>query len=114
MKIRQGFVSNSSSSSFVILLPKEFGKEDFKKLFDAANCQNKLDENDIDYDYVEKAVSELLHTRSIWSEDYYEALDILETVFINHMIATFDTGPDSGQIVVADADVVKKILGITQ
>ena len=101
MKIRNGFVSNSSSSSFVILLPENF----------------KLDLSDVDFeDYeveekdVQDAFDNLLRDKEIWDEEYGEENEVLGDALEDYIVATIDTSPEGGQLILADPKKVKKIL----
>ena len=124
MKIRNGFVSNSSSSSFVVLLPENFLEnveydkivekqdEDFpieifkslveKFIDDGGMCNEEiydfLNENQDDNDYDD--------------DDYddYDFYDILYDLIQPYIIADMEGGPDEGQIIVADINKVKEIL----
>lgn len=96
MKIRYGFVSNSSSSSFVVLLPEDFEKE--------------LPANEPEG--IVRLVDELVKYGELWEDncedrdDYEELLQKID----RYIVATIEGGPDAGQIVVADPIKVRKII----
>jgi len=102
MKIRNGFVSNSSSSSFVILLPENFTLD--LSEFDFKDSYTNEEE-------VRQMFNKLLHENEVCPGYESGAFGVLEQVLNDYTIATFETGPDAGQIVLADQDKVKKILG---
>ena len=105
MKIRQGFVSNSSSSSFVVLLPENFDVNSI----DYSEFQDQLDYHETDAKSVKVALDELIKNGYIWDERYSEKA-VLEEVLRPYVIAEIDGGPDEGQIVLAKMDVIKNIL----
>jgi len=90
MKIRSGFVSNSSSSSFVILLPKkERPSDDLTPIF-----------------------NQLVEQGELWAEQVedLDAYDRLVEELSKYVVATLDTGPDAGQIIVADREKVRAVI----
>jgi len=104
MKIRNGFVSNSSSSSFVICLPENFdiNSIDFEKASQRKYCQKTPDQ-------LRKTIEKLINDKGMDQYDggdIYSASDILK----DYIIASMETGPDAGQIILVDVNKVKKIV----
>lgn len=109
MKIRAGFVSNSSSSSFVVLLPENFIEtvdfDKFSKKEDFSVDKFKI--------FVEKFVK-----RSGYHADYYdrdeseyEFYDALRDITRQYVVADIDGSSDTGdQIVVLNREKIKKLL----
>jgi len=104
MKTRSGFVSNSSSTSYAILLPAD-AKFNVSGFDDSviADAKNAFDEL--------KASKADLYFESLGGEDPYETGDALVEALQPYIIAEFDSGPDEGQVVHADMNKVRKILG---
>ncbi len=108
MKTRTGFVSNSSSTSFVVVLPKGFDPN----TIDLKPFQWLLDEQETTEDNVRDVLFKLVNDKNIWAEENYSAYGVIEGMMENNIIAQFETGPDSGQIIVADVDNIKRILNV--
>lgn len=111
MKLRTGFVSNSSSSSFVVLLP-----ENFVETIDFDELRNQSDEDFPEEDFTEM-IEHLITHQEMWMEDIYaydkrdyEFQDILGYLIKPYVIATLDSGPDAGMIVLADREKIKNII----
>jgi hypothetical protein len=108
MKIRNGFVSNSSSSSFVICLPDDFDID----LFNIEEKINKLDDYDeLSIDSIKETILRLIEDEELYQEEcdgdeFYALTDIFE----DYIIARMESGSDNGQIVIADNKSIKKIL----
>jgi len=112
MKVRNGFVSNSSSSSFVVLLP-----ENFLKTIDYENITQGNE--DFPLDQFKEVLEKLVNENGIYLEEIYEYdeedsefINIIEELIEPYTIADMDSGPDEGQIIVADVNKVKKILSL--
>jgi hypothetical protein len=86
MKTRQGFVSNSSSSSFVVCLPDNLKFKD---------------------NYVQEALETLIAEGSYYEYENYDSFNALSDAIRPYVIASFDV--DAGQIVVADKEKIRKI-----
>lgn len=125
MKIRNGFVSNSSSSSFIILLPDNFDvdkhiEENWEE-FDSYTIGGILDEYD---DEIEEGMDEIVFAKDklkeiinnfidegyVYQEDY--TFNIIEKCLDYYCIANIDVSSDSGTGSLADKEQIKKILGI--
>ena len=110
MKVRNGFVSNSSSSSFIILLPENFSINtiDFQKILDS----DPNDYYDTDLETVKSCANQLLEYGEFHCQDGYDEMYILSEAFKPYVIASIDTGPDDGQINCVDINKVKKIMNL--
>lgn len=111
MKIRAGFVSNSSSSSFVLLLPENFIETiDFDKITQG--------DEDFPLNEFKRMIDDFIKGRGMWMEsiyDYdeedYEFADILDDLVSPYVIAQVENGSsDGGQYVVVDRKKVAKLL----
>lgn len=112
MKIRNGFVSNSSSSSFVVLLPENFVENlDFSKYTD--------EDLDFPVERFKDAINQLINNEQLWDEELYDLLndkdhDDLPDVFYDilnpYVIAEMNSGPDDGKWCVANKTKIKEIL----
>ncbi len=109
MKIRNGFVSNSSSSSFIILLPESFD-------ISTIDFQAKIDKcryaDEATIENVKKVVEKLLKEHQIYDEECYREIDVVHEIFKDYILESIDTGPDEGSMTLVDVKKVKKILGI--
>jgi hypothetical protein len=107
MKTRNGFVSNSSSSSFVVCLPDEFDINDidFEK-----QHSGKMEEDEITKGDVITAFQEFINDKYFFTGDYNSIGMILEEILQPYAIATVECGPDSGALILADNNKIKEIL----
>ena len=107
MKIRTGFVSNSSSSSFACILPKNFDitKVDFSK-YDA------MGDNDLEPQDVIKSFEKFLSYGYI--EDYDNpAFSVLSEILNPYSIVDWEVSSDDGQILLVDRADIQKVLDLT-
>ena len=114
MKVRHGFVSNSSSCSYIVLLPDGFA-------FDDQAIKDAIDKNFGDVEdelpIVKEAFDALRSGKDIWNEEYNGCVtQVLHDLFTNKglVLAGVDTGPDAGQMISVSAVKVQKILDKTK
>ena len=107
MKIRTGFVSNSSSSSFVVILPSNF--------IDSIKFEGNLDEEKIKK--FKKFLDKFIKDEGYWrdsdndDEEEYEFYDILSRFIRPYVVASIDTSSDNGdQIIILNREKIKKLL----
>ena len=90
MKTRNGFVSNSSSTSFVVVLP------DCLKVFKDKDTQD--------------AYEQLVANGEFAQYSDYVRFDLLSSALQKYCIAEFDVGDEQGIIISADKNKIRKIL----
>lgn len=117
MKIRNGFVSNSSSSSFVICFPSNKSAEqiaqsviekamkaDWSWTFEKMPSEKKM------LGFLVNFVNKIRSEKSVWSSESGNPITgQADEIFDKYILASFDTGPDAGQFVLADAEKVRSI-----
>jgi hypothetical protein len=119
MKFRHGFVSNSSSTSFVVLVPENF--ELTKDMISAGIEYTKGNRSGtgrrihINAKDVTDAYDMLISKKALWSQgyngsEYFIPYDAIEYILRDYVIAQMDTGPEDGRIILTDISVVRRIL----
>ena len=104
MKVRNGFVSNSSSSSFIMLIPESFNVDEF----DFTPHQNSLRINNTDEETMKRTFKKLQSEKSLWGDDgdnYYA----LTEIFNDFVIGQVETGPDEGGVSILSKREIEKI-----
>jgi hypothetical protein len=112
MKIRNGFVSNSSSSSFVVLLPKDFsvtaamvsGLKDYRVTVEELGGAEQTAET------IRSVLIDLRKRKQIYAEECNSVFNVLVELMRDYVVGAMDTGPDAGQIVLADEKKLRKLL----
>lgn len=119
MKIRTGFVSNSSSSSYIVMFPDNFKIEDFN----FEKYKEKINEvfNDWDLDSYSKEqyqaeIERLIlglasDTEYIYQDGADWQFELLSEILEDYTIAMIDSSSDCGAIQGVNKDKMKKILG---
>lgn len=121
MKIRAGFVSNSSSSSFVVLLPQDWNPTDEEIIAAGDDLVYELDLDDEEHSeelFVQETRSHIKQLKNdnhtLWERKSNGVFDCLEQLFIdkyrNMVIASAASGPDDGKIISADRTKLRKLL----
>jgi len=102
MKIRLSFVSNSSSSSFVIVIPNNFDVDKItNEEIDRSYWESKkyiLDDGSINYDRIKKGLGCAIVQGGLYNEDNYELYEFAIDLLRKYSIICFNTGPDCGEI----------------
>jgi len=97
MKIRNGFVSNSSSSSFVVLLPKNFDADMFIDNMEDDEIENIMEEHNMkSKNQIKKILRTCVKDNGTWNEEegFYMCTELLD----EFVIATVEGGPDDGSL----------------
>ena len=109
MKIRNGFVSNSSSSSFVAFIPKNFKIETKNVSHEAKLLFKYLVRNDCLYECdLENLFEDDVNKHD---EDLGEAYDELTNFLIDNkmILVSVDGQPDHGHIILVDGKTIDEI-----
>jgi len=103
MKIRTGFVSNSSSSSFVVLLPDNY------KLPEITEKMCKW--TDSDPNEIRKKILEGISDGKIHEYDDAEVFEIASELFDKYELCSFDIGADGDSVMaIYTKEVIEEIL----
>jgi len=102
MKVRNGFVSNSSSSSFIMLIPESFNIDEF----DFTPYQKKLGYNDTNEEEVIKLFKKLQKQKSLWHGDNY---DVITEIFDEFVITSVETSSEDGGVDILSNKSIKKL-----
>lgn len=107
MKIRHGFVSNSSSSSFAVILPKDFDPYtyDFTKLPEWSQYEEE------DLAAIQGEMERLIKEGSLWDEEMSYCYIIDQALDdVGYIVCSFEGGPDMGQRAVVDGEALLRFL----
>ena len=114
MKIKTDFVTNSSSISYICVVPRSFN---IREVLDMTTI-NKYDENggeELTYEELEKIISEFESVRNgneLYRENSYRSYDILNEIVEekDFIISSVDGGPDENKLIFLDPDLLKEKL----
>jgi hypothetical protein len=122
MKIRNGFVSNSSSSSFVAVIPNNLDVEraidnSITVLIEAGSLMPRYvrkeyltSDGDISADKIKEAALGYLPHGSMWIDDDYDAYRVIKHALTKYSIASFETGPEGGEIYFIKQEQIEDML----
>ena len=119
MKIRNGFVSNSSSSSFVLLLPDNFlEKVDYDKIVKENQFNDEPDDDErFPLEDFKKLLTSFVNQGGMWNEEIYdydtgdwEFGEILYDLMQPYVLTSLEAGPDAGVWTILDRTEVVKFL----
>ena len=57
-------------------------------------------------------LAKLIHHKDLWHEESYQTFGVIATILEDYTIASIDSGPDAGVIMLADAKKAKRVLGL--
>jgi hypothetical protein len=109
MKIKQDFVTNSSSTSYVICFPKNFDALKFLEE-NKENITDELEDNEFTYDQFKDVLDDFIKSKVLYLDNSCESYYILEELFKDFIICSSDVSSDSGVIdLVYLEDIIKQI-----
>jgi hypothetical protein len=107
MKTRKGFVSNSSSTSFVVLIPKSFNINSV----DWDLCRKEMEiYSESTIKGVKAAYNSLLKNKAVTNYEYGDNEAMLEYVLKDYILVDFESGSEDGKIVLAEEEKIRRIL----
>ena len=114
MKIRTGFVSNSSSSSYVVLIPNDFDVDDFvyanlkaiepmyREQSEGEYGYGRKKKKVMEYNYIDDIINRLrkyIKGGSLYGEDDYLITQIVTELMGSLIIKEFDSGCSEGDYI---------------
>jgi len=105
MKIKNDFVTNSSSCSYVFCFPKNFNIREY--------ITQKLGPEDVEDEELLSAIDELIESNQLIQYDNYSTYSNMVELLKDFQIAAFDSAPDTGEIqILYLEDIVNKVKGM--
>jgi hypothetical protein len=109
MKIRNGFVSNSSSSSFVVMLPKNFDPKLFVDNMTDEEIDNAFQWDNYTREEIFNAISRLYTDKCLYQYDDSKEMNICSELLDEFIITSTEGGPDDGTISLVSDEEREKI-----
>lgn len=114
MKRRTGFISNSSSSSFVIYIPDSLTvtKDDIKNDPSYQRISKEREYSGYSRLHIGELLADIKNLKKGKGATacYETNYEWLREYFDEYIVGSFDTGPDEGQLVPLDKDKLKKLM----
>ena len=115
MKTRNGFVSNSSSTSFVVLLPKNFKLDIHSKKAQKIRkvLMSRIDPDDKDQLSDQALINgwdDFLVEGRLFREDSFVDVDFLREMLSEFIVAETKCEASDEELILIDSDKVRKIL----
>ena len=105
MKIRNGFVSNSSSSSFIVIIPDSFD-------INTVDISDYTDEYKVTKASIKKGFKELKKDSTLYEDDDYDVFYVLTQILGDYIVAQIESGSGLGEIINLDRNEIMKVLSL--
>ena len=116
MKIRQGFVSNSSSSSYIMVLPIEFDLE--KDLDINAFVKHRSEsewDDDVTFEQCDEVAKKIIKNGYVDTDEDYEDFSIISDLFSDYELTSAEGGSDNvDSITLISTSKVLKAVGLDE
>ena len=117
MKIKSDFVTNSSSTSYLVYIPEKFDINNFTNLIlESSDIDDYLEDDESKEEFLDRFKEEfnyLLASGSSYQYDnrfYYMLVDLFEKLELN--VESWDTSSENGMIINVNSNEIKKSIEV--